>query len=220
MRRISVATGEVAERILIVRLDPSLFRFRVLYTPDNGQRVLEWATRKGDKEPLLVVNGGDFTPEYHATGLVVSGGQAYGVSYGDFAGMFAVLPGGRVEVRWLAAEPYDPNEMLLEAVQSFPMLVKPGGDVGFPLDPQDLPARRTVVAQDVEGQILFLIATEGYLTLHELSRWLAGSDLGIDVALNLDGGQSSGLFLAAGDTRVEVDSLVPVPVVIVAEERE
>lgn len=220
LRRVSVATGEVAERILIVRLDPSSFRFRVLYTPGSGQRVLEWATKRGGGEPLLVVNGGYFTPEYHATGLVVSGGQTYGVSYGDFAGMFAVLPGGRVEVRWLATDPYDPDETLLEAVQSFPVLVKPGGVAGFPPDPQDLPARRTVVAQDAEGRILFLIATEGYLTLHELSRWLAGSDLGIDVALNLDGGQSTGLFLAAGDTRVEVDSLVPVPVVIVAEERE
>jgi len=220
LRRIGVATGDVVEQVWIARLDPSLFRFRVLYTPGTGRRVLEWAAEGTDGEPILVVNGGYFTPEYRATGLVVSGGQAYGVSYGDFAGMFAVLPGGRVEVRWLAANPYDPNEMLLEAVQSFPVLVKPGGGVGFPPDPQDLPARRTVVAQDAGGRILFIVATEGYLTLHELSRWLAGSDLGIDVALNLDGGQSTGLFLAVGGTRVEVDSLVPVPVVVAVEERE
>ncbi len=218
-RQVDLPTGDVIERVLIVRLDPDRVRFRVLYTPGTGKRVLEWAAVEKERSPLLVVNGGYFTPEYYATGLVVSGGEVFGTSYGDFAGMFAVLPGGRVEVRWLATRPYDPNEMLLEAVQSFPVLVKPGGVVGFPPDPQDLPARRTAVAQDVEGRVLFLIAQRGYLTLHAFSRWLAASDLGIDVALNLDGGQSSGLYLAAGEAPVVVDSLVPVPVVIVAEER-
>jgi len=134
--------------------------------------------------------------------------------------MFAVLPGGRVEVRWLAARPHDPNETLLEAVQSFPVLVKPGGTMGFPPDPQDVPARRTVVAQDREGRILFLVASEGYLTLHELARWLGGSDLGLEVALNLDGGQSTGLYFAEGEARVEIDSQAPVPAVIVACRRE
>jgi uncharacterized protein YigE (DUF2233 family) len=207
----------VVERLAIVRLAPSLFRFRVLYSPGAARRVSSWAA---DGDPVLVVNGGYFTPEYEATGLLVSNGQAYGVPYGDFAGIFAVLPGGRVQVRWLAAPPYDSQEMLLEAVQSFPVLVRSGGQLGFPPGADDgRPARRTVVAQDREGNILFLAAPRGYLTLHELARWLVESDLNLDVALNLDGGQSTGLYLSAGETRIEVDSLVPVPSVVVVQRR-
>jgi len=218
LRRVRVTTGDVTERMWIVRLDPSRYQFHVRYTPGTGRRVLEWAALV--ERARLVINGGYFTPEYYATGLVVSEGRPCGRSYGGFAGMFAVLPGGRVEVRWLAMEPYDPSEGVVEAVQSFPMLVRPGGTVGFPPDPQDFPARRTVVAQDRAGRILFLVAPDGYLTLHELARWLAASDLEVEVALNLDGGQSTGLYLAVDRTRLEIDSLVPIPSVIVVEERE
>jgi uncharacterized protein YigE (DUF2233 family) len=218
LRQVPVHTGDVTERLLLVRLDPARFRFRVLYTPGEARRVSEWAAVAGWL-PLLVVNGGYFTAEHQATGLLVSDGQVYGSPYSGFAGMFSVLPGGRVEVRWLAERPYDPSEMLLEAVQSFPMLVKPGGVMGFPTD-DGQPARRTVVAQDRQGRILFVVAPRGYLTLHEMARRLTGSDLDLDVALNLDGGQSTGLYLMAGETQTEVDSLVPVPSVIAVERRE
>jgi len=99
-------------------------------------------------------------------------------------------------------------------------VVKPGGVMGFPADADDgRPARRTVVAQDLQGRILIIVAPRGYLSLHELARFLAGSDLELDVALNLDGGFSTGLWLRAGERSVEVDSLVPVPSVISVDSR-
>ncbi len=218
LRQMRVSVGSVEERVVLVRLDPARFRFRVLYTPGAGQRIAQWAA--GQPTAVLVVNGGYFTPEYRATGLLVSDGQATGVSYGDFAGMFAVLPDGRAEVRWLGAQPYDPDEALVEAVQCFPMLVRPGGELGFPAGGDDAtPARRTVVAQDRQGRILFIVTDQGFFSLHELARWLLESDLEVDIALNLDGGVSSGLVLAARPAPVQVDSLVAVPAVIAVERR-
>jgi uncharacterized protein YigE (DUF2233 family) len=100
-------------------------------------------------------------------------------------------------------------------LQSFPVLVKPGGVMGFPADADDgRPSRRTVVAQDNQGRILLLVAPRGYLSLHEMARFLAESDLDLNVALNLDGGYSTGLWLKAGEQPVEINSLVPVPSVI------
>lgn len=222
-RRILVPLGSgQRERVFLVRLNPERVRFRVLYTPGEGRRVSEWVAwlRSADGDPLLVVNGGYFTPEYRATGLLVSGGRVYGTSYAGFGGMFAILPDGRVEVRWLVARPYHPSEVLVEAVQAFPMLVRPGGVLGFPPDADDgRVARRTVVAQDRDGRILFLVAQDGFFSLHTLARWLLGSDLEIDRALNLDGGQSSGLFLHAERGTIAIDSGVPIPAVIVAERR-
>jgi uncharacterized protein YigE (DUF2233 family) len=220
VRQVRVPAGDVAERLFLTRVDPAQYRFRVRYTPGTGRRVCEWMALEDRPQPVLVVNGGYFTPQYENTGLVVSDGRTYGTSYGAFGGMLAVLPGGRVELRWLMKQPYDPAEMLVEAVQSFPVLVKPGGVLGFPADAdQGQPARRTVVAVDGEGRFLFIVAPRGYLSLHSLAHWLVESDLGVDVALNLDGGQSTGLCMAAGGRRVEIDSGVPVPSVVVVEPR-
>jgi len=44
-----------------------------------------------------------------------------------------------------------------------------------------------------------------------MATWLADSDLDIDVALNLDGGASSGLWIPQV---AQIDSLTAVPVVI------
>jgi uncharacterized protein YigE (DUF2233 family) len=108
--------------------------------------------------------------------------------------------------------PYNPSEYLSEAVQSFPVLVKPGGVMGFPADGDaGQPARRTVVAQDTTGKILFLVAPHGYFSLHELAVWLSSSDLAIDTALNLDGGPSSGIWMPG---HINIDAIVPVPLVI------
>ncbi len=217
LRQVDVATGSVVERVAIVRLSPENLRFRVLYAPGHPRPVSAWAD---EFHPLLVVNGGYFDPEGHATALLVSGGQRAGFPLGDFAGMFAVTADGQVGVRWLREQPYDPAEELVEAVQSFPVLVKPGGVMGFPAAADEgRPARRTVVAQDGAGRILFVVAPRGYLGLHEMAVFLADSDLGIEIALNLDGGGSTGLWLNPEAGGVEIDSITPVPSVIAVEER-
>lgn len=201
--------GRQTEEMSLVRLDPALFDFKVAYHPGEPQTLQEWQSETG---ALLTVNGGFFTETFHATGLTVIDGEHSGSSYGDFAGMFAVTNFGP-EVRWLGERPYDFNEPLTYALQAFPMLVKPGGVVGYP-DEDANRARRTVVAQDGNGRILFIIAPWGSFTLHELSVWLVQSDLNIDTALNLDGGTSSGLLLA--DPELFVPAFTRLPIVITA----
>jgi len=215
LREMDVATGSALERVTIVRLDPTLVRFRVRYEPANPRPISAWATALS---PLMMVNGGYFAPAGEATALLISNGRPAGPPLGDFGGMFAVTADGQASVRWLREQPYDPEEGLAEAVQSFPVLVKPGGVMGFPADGDEgMPARRTVVAQDEAGHILIMVAPRGYLSLHELAVFLADSDLGIDVALNLDGGSSTGLWLNSGETSVKIDSRTPVPSVIAVE---
>lgn len=213
VRSLDVPAGGMIERISIARLDPGAVSLRVAYTPGIAYPVSVWARELG---ALLVINGGYFTPENQVTGLTVVEGQTFGTPYGDFAGMLAVTPGGAASVRWLSTWPYDPVEPLQSAIQSFPVLVKPGGVMGFPADGDDGRAsRRTVVAQDRQGQVLLLIAPRGYLSLHALAVWLAESDLGLDIALNLDGGTSSGFWMDEGP---QIESLITVPVVIAVVE--
>lgn len=206
------AQGQPYEQIYLLRFAPALFRFDVAYHPGQPQSLTAWQSETG---ALAVINGGYFTPEFTATGLIVVNGQASGVSYGDFAGMFAITPQGP-QLRWLAQQPYDPAEPLLAALQSFPMLVKPDGAPGY-TEPDNRPSRRTVVAQDRQGRIIFLAAGWGSFTLHGLSQFLNGSDLDIDIALNLDGGASTGILLAQP---VEgLGTLATVPAVITVHAR-
>jgi uncharacterized protein YigE (DUF2233 family) len=129
------------------------------------------------------------------TGLVVGQGQTVGASYGAFAGMFAVTPAGP-SLRWLEQQPLQPGEALQAGLQSFPLLIKPGGILGFPAQHDDgQQARRTIVGQDRRGRIIFLVTGHQFFTLHRLSMYLVESDLDLDIALNLDGGTSSGLLL-------------------------
>ncbi|MFP4343549.1 MAG: phosphodiester glycosidase family protein [Anaerolineales bacterium] len=217
VRSLTAETSLGPERVAVVRLDPALFDFRVEYAPGEARPVSVWSALTG---ALLTVNAGYFTAENLVTGLTVSEGVAYGVPYGDYAGMFAVTPEGAVSLRWLRAWPYDPAEPLRSAVQSFPVLVKPGGVMGFPVDADEgLSSRRTVVAQDRAGRLLFLVAPVGRFSLHELAVWLTESDLEIDVALNLDGGTSTGMWLRAPGVDVRLESYTEVPAVIAVYRR-
>jgi hypothetical protein len=119
-------------------------------------------------------------------------------------------------VRWLRERPFAPNKSLNYALQSFPVLVKPGGILGFP-DEDGIPARRTAVAQDRNENLLFIIAPSGFMTLHQMSQWLVNSDLDLHIALNLDGGPSTGLLLA--DSDLTIPAFSPLPVVIMIHEK-
>lgn len=199
--------GTWQENVTILRLEPDRFRFEVAYQPGDARSLVTWQEETG---ALLVVNGGFFTAEYVATGIVVAGGQAQGTSYEGFGGMLAVTERGPT-LRWLRADPYRVQEPLLFALQSFPMLITPGG-VPAPTEDGGGRSRRTVVAQDRRGRFLFLVANRGHFALRTLSDFLVASDLQLDAALNLDGGTSSGMLLA--DPALHVPALVPLPTVI------
>jgi uncharacterized protein YigE (DUF2233 family) len=212
LRRLKVESSGVSHRLWLARLDPARVRFRVGYDRANPRLVSEWFA---GGQFLLVVNAGFFTEDYNATGLIISDGTRSGQSYTGFGGMFAVRP-DRVRVRWLVNEPYSANEPLRQAVQAFPMLVHSGGKPGIAEDDGKL-ARRTVVGQDRQGRIVFVISPEMFFTLKTLSTFLAASDLELDTALNLDGGPSSGMLIAGRQGPIGVDSWVKIPAVIVAE---
>jgi hypothetical protein len=208
--------GQPFEHFFMLRLDPELFQFDVAYHP-QPESLDAWQSETG---ALIVINGGYYRLEEGGAvpnGLTVIGGGPMGTSYGDFGGMLTITQ-GRLQLRWLAQDPYDPDEPLQAALQSFPVLVKPGGVLGFPEQEEDnRAARRSVIAIDRDGRGLLITASIGNFTLHILSAYLVGSDLDLDVALNLDGGPSSGMLLA--DPFEEVSSLTPLPIVITVRQR-
>ena len=210
------ADGRLLEQVTAVRLDPAHYTFRVGYRPGAPQSLADW---QAQTEALLVVNGGFFTPEFTATGLLVTDGVVSGVSYEGFGGMFAVTDAGP-EVWGLATRPYTPELSVTQGVQAFPMLVD-GGAAAY-TDAGDLPARRTAVGMDGNGRVLFIVAERGHFGLADFSRFLAESDLGLTVALNLDGAGSTGLVVQPALQQrplVEIPAFTHLPVVIMASSK-
>lgn len=198
--------------IILARIDPRQVLLRVRYDAARPRALRSWFA---DEQPQLAVNAGYFNADYTSSALVVSDGVVSGTSYDGFGGMLAVHSDGAVELRPLRDAPYDAAEPLAHATQSAPMLVFPGG-VRAEIRESGERARRTAVALDQDGQLIFIIAPTSALTLGDLASWLTQSDLRVDRALNLDGGSSTGLFVRSGPLSETIDAFSPLPLVILA----
>jgi hypothetical protein len=214
--QIQDAQEHPVESVHAWRVDQSQFRLDVAF--DEKPKSLE-AWQK-ETQASLVINGGYFSitnEKYSPDGLAIVNGRSLGRSFEGFGGMLSIQR-GRADLRWLVEKPYDPDERLQAALQSFPILVRPGGGLGFGPEREDhAAARRTVIAQDRQGRILLIVTPQGYFTLHQLSVYLTESDLGIDIAVNLDGGGSTGLLVA--EPKEIIPSKVLLPYVILVRER-
>ena len=213
MMRLFNDEGQHIEALYIYRLDQNQFRLDIAYH-ETPQNLEDW---QKETNALLIVNGGFYRVEnekHIPNGLTIVNGQVMGSSYDAFAGMLAINEGW-ADLRWLAQQPYDPVEPLQAALQSFPVLVKPGGELGFPAEFEDnVQARRTVIGQDKDGRILFIVAPRGHFTLHQLSLYLTESDLNLDIAINLDGGPSSGIWVTQPREVIPSQTLLPIVILV------
>jgi uncharacterized protein YigE (DUF2233 family) len=201
--------------VTIVRFDTHKVKVSVGYQPGQPMSMNEWTQQE---HPLAIINGGFFDQQYHATALVVSNGKVFGESYTGFGGMLSVDARGYLSLRSLRQQPYKPNfEQLEQATQSVPVLMLGGKRTQFNADASQ--TRRSVVAMDKQGRLLFIVSPDQIFSLDELADQLVSSDLSIEVALNLDGGSSTGLYVNGGSSQVSIDSLVKLPLVIIVKAR-
>ena len=207
--------NQPVETVHIWRLDQNYFRMDVAY--DETPKSLE--TWQRETNTFMVVNAGFYSVEnerYFPDGLTIINGEASGHSYNGFGGMLAINETW-AELRWLVQKPYNSNEPLQAALQSFPVLVQPSGELGFGAERENhVSARRTVIGQDGDGRILFIVAPIGYFTLHQLSVYLTESDLNLDIAVNLDGGGSTGILVASPYDIISPNRSLPFVILVYA----
>jgi uncharacterized protein YigE (DUF2233 family) len=202
------------DTVTIVRFDTRKIKLSVGYQPGQPLSMNDWTQRE---HPLALINGGYFDQQFYATALVISNGKVFGHSYEGFGGMLSVNPRGSLSLRALRQQPYDSNTELLEqATQSAPMLMLAGKRTQFNADASQ--TRRSVVAMDKQGRLLFIVSPNPIFSLDELADQLVSSDLSIETALNMDGGSSTGLYVG-GSSPVSIDSLAKLPLVIIVKAR-
>ena len=205
--------NQQVETVYVWRLDQDYFRVDVAF--DETPKSLDtWQT---ETNALIVVNGGFYSVEnerFLPDGLTILNGEAVGSSYAGLDGMLAIKDSG-AELRWLVEKPYTSSERLQAGLQSFPVLVQPGGELGFAAERENnVSARRTAIGQDKNGRILFIVAPQGYFTLHRLSVYLTESDLNLDIAVNLDGGGSTGVLVASPRELIPPDRSLPFVILV------
>ena len=203
--------GDNEDTVTIVRFDLRYVKLSVAYQPAQPLLMSQWMQQE---HAAAIINGGYFDEQNNATALIVSNGQAYGTSYDGFGGMLSVDAQGHISLRSLHQQPYDPNnEQLQQATQSSPMLILNGQATQFNANAAG--SRRSIVAMDRQGRLLFIASPNPAFSLGELADLLVASDLSIDRALNLDGGASTGLYVNSGSQHVSIDSIARLPIVVI-----
>jgi uncharacterized protein YigE (DUF2233 family) len=202
--------------IYTLRIDPAAVDFKVHYDRAEPHMIEEW---QSITEAPIIFNGGFFGGNNDPVGRIVIDGQVLGtpLDYGDDSagvpGLFAVAD-GKATLYTLGRASYNPRGLRFDqAVESYPMLLLPGGQPTFQKE-TGYKARRTVIAIDEQGQVVVMLIDIPMFSLFELSNWLADSGLALDSALNLDGGRSSALAVnLPGETKV-IASFVSLPIMI------
>ncbi len=205
--------GTAPTDMYALKLDPEQVRFQVNYEQGVARDIDSWRI---EMQADVVVNGGFFTGDYRAVGRLIEDGVLYGfpLDYGERSvgvpGMFTVLDDGLVNLYSMGRDQYRPRDLdIWQAIESYPMLVLPGGQPQFHRETSKF-ARRTAIGIDSDGDVLVMVVDQPVFTLYAFSRWLAASDLNIDMALNLDGGRSSGLAAVTGAESIIIPSYVDV----------
>jgi len=211
-RQLGFTGSSGAVSLFVTRINPQNAAFRVYYTAGQLHTIDEWRGALPDAK--VIINGGYFDTSNNALGLIFSDKAAYGSpSTRSDSGLFQVS-GGTARIRSLWLEPLQSGESYDQALQNFPILMAQGQAAPINPDLAGSAARRSVIATDNAGNVLLIATAQGTCTLSDLIAWLAASGLDINMALNLDGGGSTALSLAAGGASQGVGGLKPIPDVI------
>ncbi len=199
--------------ILVVRIDPNQVDFHVRYQPDNPQHVFDWYN---DSRSLIVMNSSFFDRFNNAVGQLTSDSMNSGSIHDRMEGAFYLTAVGAAV--WPLRGWQKPAGMqIVESIESFPMYLMPGGLLNPNVSDDSTAARRTAVAVDRSGNVLFIVTAGSAFTLKGMGIWLANSDLNLDTALNFDGGSSSGVAVWTPTGVWGLDSNNQVPAVITVD---
>lgn len=190
------ASGEKTARVTAITFNDKVHHLRVIDSPSPGNATLQNTLRAAGA--LAGVNGNYFQKDFTPVGLVISGNQTVHPfqTAKILSGIAGVTPDGRTRI--LRSGSYDPHKNIFtQALQCGPVLVEEGKPVAG-LDDAKI-ARRTVIATGPGGNTALIYMSS--VTLAEAARILSIHGI-LDtwtpaIALNLDGGSSSGLW--AGD---------------------
>lgn len=205
----AISRREIVSKIGDNRYEMIIYRFNSddvvmqLNNKSDPLRLDEWGERLSAD---LIINGGYFHEDFSPTGFLAIDGEIIGSKkYAPDKSGLLVIENGFPSIVDTSSKDFPQITNATSILQSFPLLIKSGGKPGIEEDSNKL-ARRTVVAQSADGKFYIILVDQTPLSLFKLMELLLASDLSLDVALNLDGGQSSALMV---DSKGFSETLLP-----------
>jgi len=185
----------VVDHMMLVRLDPHLYRFSVHWDPTGTRLAEDWQRELG---AAVVVNGSYFGDHFvPLTPLRTSGSPAGPTDYQSSHGAF-VADGDHVEILDLKdCDVFKSIGMFPEAMVSYPLLMDAKG-VNRATESKTWLAARNFVAVDENKRVILGTTQTGFFTIHRLGEFLKAAPLGIQTALNFDGGPLVSQVVHAG----------------------
>jgi hypothetical protein len=154
---------------------------------------------------LALINGGYFESDYRPSTWLVDGAELAPKSDTSKGGVLALGTGDSASQLGSPSRPFvgafsDLHFEPTLAVQSFPLIVEAGGRVGIHKDDGRRAARTIACLSERQLHFIVIAAPRGdgptLLETAQLLRAPRPAGFGCDVALNLDGGPSSGVWFA------------------------
>jgi len=214
-------------KIAALRIDPEKFRFTLLSAPQIKEEPVAWVREMAEKTgPVLAINASFYMLENNEPiGLLVRDGKELN-PWGEGAGSGVFwIKDERARID-RAGEFIDAWKDAELAVQAGPLVVEPGGKPGIYRNVEKHRAR-TAVGMDNKGGVVMVCTFRGGegsgLDLFELMQIMLHprkkGGLGLKVALNLDGGTSSAMYLDHPELELDIRSTHPVRNAIALERR-
>ena len=227
-------------RLMVVRIDPHLVRFRLDTAFDGSGLAANWSIARAPNDARVAFNAGQFVGSMPWGWVVLHGRQFLSPGHGPLSTAVVIDTAGRV--RWLPGDSLgQPMEGVEAAFQSYPTLLEGNGNVPAALQaPASGPAVVDLGHRDArlalgglrDGRLLVVLtrfdALDGAmdfvpfgLTTPEMAAIMGA--LGCREAVALDGGISSQLLIRDARRRtLEWRGLrkVPLGLVVVSRGRE
>lgn len=188
------ANADAAVDLELVVFDSRRCGIRVIDQPQPGAGGSVIAPALRAHRAVAGVNGGFFTPEFQPLGLMISGGRRTGTIKEAklLSGMFLSV-GGQPYLIWRSE--YSGDNGITDIVQAGPRLV----DSGVPVGGLTTGAARVRTFMATDGRHLWAIGVARSASLAALADLLASPgiipNLRVSRALNLDGGNSSAIWM-------------------------
>ena len=208
-RVLEVKLDDSRAKLIIYKFDPNNVTF-ALHHNNPPERMTDLANRL---EANLLINGGYFDEEFTPTGMFIIDGERIGrASYDLHRSGALIIQAGLASLVDTSNDDLPTVSEEVSILQSFPLLVI-DNQPAIKEDSGKL-ARRTVIAENNDGEFLVILVDTTPVSLFELMNILLESDLAIKIALNLDGGPSSGVVVDVQGFSEKILPLSPLPQVV------
>lgn len=203
--------------LIVIKLEKDKFIWETAEDQGAPKTVMAWRQELGAD---LVINGSYFDEEMRPTGFYKPrDADESRIAWPDrdnqkngsgYTGLVQIR-NGLLSLHYLPASFQKTPTKDSAAFLSYPTLIA-DGKILVDSDTKKY-ARRTILAQDKKGIPYIVITESGIISLFEIANWLTVQPEEFSIAVNLDGGGSTGLSYADKKINIEITS-APVPNVI------